>query len=122
MSVLKLAYYDDEKIEEKAIQEYARVLNMPGGKYALLKTAKQIDTSDTPQLTSKYRDINVPTLIIWGREDEVIPLSIGERLQREIPGSKMVVLEECGHIPQEEKPVETLKIISEFLSAEQSHR
>lgn len=88
-SVLKLAYYDDEKIVETAIREHARPVSMPGGRYALFQTAKQLDTSDRLDLTAKYKEINILTLIIWGKEDEVIPLGIEESACKEkftIPG------------------------------------
>ena len=59
----------------------------------------------------------MPTLILWGREDRVIPLEVGERLHEAIGTSRLVVLEECGHMPQGEKPAETLKVIEDFLRA-----
>ena len=46
----------------------------------------------------------MPVLIIWGREDEVVPLEVGENFKRDIPDSQLVVIPHCGHIPLEEEP------------------
>jgi pimeloyl-ACP methyl ester carboxylesterase len=45
-------------------------------------------------------EIKMPTLLIWGRQDRIIPLQLGESMQRAIPGAKLVVLDHCGHAPQ----------------------
>ena len=47
--------------------------------------------------------INQPTLIVWGEDDQVIPIKNGYKLHEAILHSQMVVLRDCGHIPQEEK-------------------
>jgi len=52
---------------------------------------------------------------LWGLEDTVIPLKVGELLHQVIPNSTLRVIEQCGHIPQEEKPDETIALISKFL-------
>jgi pimeloyl-ACP methyl ester carboxylesterase len=55
----------------------------------------------------------MPVLIMWGKNDNWIPLSNGERLAEAIPGSKLKVFENAGHVPMEEIPTET---VSEYLS------
>jgi pimeloyl-ACP methyl ester carboxylesterase len=44
-----------------------------------------------------------------------VPLATGARLEREMPGARLVVLEACGHVPQEERPEESLRIVEAFL-------
>jgi pimeloyl-ACP methyl ester carboxylesterase len=58
--------------------------------------------------------INHPTLIIWGEEDTVIPLHNAEKIYNSIIHSRMVVLKNCGHLPQEEKPELFTVLVSEF--------
>ena len=53
----------------------------------------------------------MPVLIIWGEEDEVVPLEVGENFKRDIPDSELVILPQCGHIPLEEEALETTRII-----------
>lgn len=71
--------------------------------------------SDIEETTRRYPEITVPTLIIWGRYDEVVPLKVGEKLHAAIPNSALEIIENCGHIPQEEKPAETIEKLLIFL-------
>jgi pimeloyl-ACP methyl ester carboxylesterase len=113
--VLKLAYYDDNKISDDAVAAYAKTLDMPGGRYALLQTAKQIVPVDIEGLTLAYHTITVPTLILWGQEDEIVPLEVGKLLHQAIPHSELFILDQCGHHPHEEKADEVLTILENFL-------
>jgi len=59
-------------------------------------------------------DVRVPTLIVWGRGDRWIPVGDADRFAAAIPGSRRVVLENCGHVPQEERPAEIVHLLQEF--------
>jgi pimeloyl-ACP methyl ester carboxylesterase len=54
---------------------------------------------------------------MWGREDLVTPLHFGERLARELPGSKLVVYPRCGHFPMIEAVAASNRDLLEFLDA-----
>jgi len=70
----------------------------------------------TPQFEdAKLASIHAPTLVLWGRQDELIPLASGEKLHDGIAGAKLVVLEQCGHVPEIEKPAEFNQTLLEFL-------
>lgn len=58
-----------------------------------------------------------PTLILWGRQDAIIPAICGEQYQRLLPNSRLAVIDECGHSPQLEKPEEFLRIVQDFLQS-----
>ena len=64
---------------------------------------------------SKVGSIRARTLLIWGRDDEAAPLEVGERFHKAIPQSNLVVIDQCGHVPQIEKPVDFNKALTEFL-------
>ena len=115
--VLRMAYYDPNKITEEQIASYAAPLSEPGARHALLETARQLVPPNFDELVAKYKDIKVPTLIIWGRQDKLIPLKVGELLDRDIPNSTLKVIDECGHAPQEEKPDETIGLVVDFLNS-----
>lgn len=68
-------------------------------------------------LDGRLASIRVPTLVVWGREDEMIPLAAGEQLRDGIAGAQLVVLDHCGHIPHVEKPAEFTRAVLEFLGA-----
>ena len=61
------------------------------------------------------KTIKRPTLIVWGREDGLLPLSDGERFNKDIAGSKLVVFDECGHVPNIEKAMEFNAAVLKFL-------
>jgi len=114
--VLKKCYYYDDKITEEQIDTYAYYGSLPGAREAVVQTAKQIVPGDIDALVAKYKTISVPVLVIWGEEDEVVPLSVGKNFKRDIPNSELVILPKCGHMPPEEEPRETTRVIKQFLS------
>ena len=68
-------------------------------------------------LDASVKTIKHPTLIIWGRQDGLLPLSDGERFNKDIAGSKLVVFEECGHVPNFEKASEFNAAVINFLTS-----
>jgi pimeloyl-ACP methyl ester carboxylesterase len=119
--VLRFVYYNPRLITKEQIDAYTKPIRSPGARQALLQTARQAIPKNIHELTPKYKDICVPTLIIWGEEDKVIPLKIGKMLAEAIPNSKLVVLPEVGHAPQEEAPEKTIPLILEFLESSTSN-
>jgi pimeloyl-ACP methyl ester carboxylesterase len=55
------------------------------------------------------------TLIVWGREDRIVPVECGEQYRRALPGARLVVLERCGHLPSIEQPDAYAKLVLDFL-------
>jgi len=68
-------------------------------------------------LDGRLAGIKHPTLVIWGREDGVLPLSDGQRFQKEIPGAQLLIFEQCGHVPQVEKALDFNAAVLKFLAA-----
>jgi pimeloyl-ACP methyl ester carboxylesterase len=114
--VLKKSYYDKDKVTEEQVDTYAYFGSLPGAAAAVQQTAKQLVPQDIEAFVAQYKTISVPVLIIWGREDEVVPLKIALEFKRDIPNSELIAILHCGHIPLEEKPQETRKAIMEFLN------
>ena len=69
-----------------------------------------------PHLLRRLRTLS--TLIVWGRQDPIVPLSAGEVYHRSIEGSRLAVIEDCGHRPEIEKPDEFVELVEEFLGTE----
>jgi pimeloyl-ACP methyl ester carboxylesterase len=114
---LRRCYYDIKRTTREQMEAYAAPLASPGGRHALLQTVRQCVPANADELISNLNQITVPTFILWGREDRVIPLRVGEFLHQAIPNSTFEIIEQCGHVPQEEKPDETIARISKFLAA-----
>lgn len=66
-------------------------------------------------LDERLGEIKKPTLIIWGKQDRLLPLSDGEKFSKGIAGSEFVVFENCGHVPQVEKALDFNRKVLEFL-------
>ena len=64
-----------------------------------------------------HRLKTLPTLVVWGKEDAIVPLSAGQVYQENIKGSKLAVIDNCGHHPEIEKTEEFLGLVKEFLAA-----
>ena len=80
-------------------------------KHALLETGKQIIPPNIDELTARYQAINVPTLIIWGKQDKIINPIVGDLLDQAIPNSTLKWIDQCGHVPQEEMPEATVLVL-----------
>ena len=112
---LRLAYYDPDKITGQDVAEYANTLYSPAAKHALTKTIEQLVPDNIDEIASRYKTIKMPALIVWCQQDKVVPVVLGLRLHEEMRSSELALFSQCGHMPQEEKPEDTLAAIQAFL-------
>ena len=112
---LRAAYFDQRLVDREHVVRYAPCYQDREARRALVETCRQLVPSDCDEISACYGTLRLPMLLLWGRQDRIVPLSQGERLERAIPGARLTVLEECGHNPQEEKPQETFEIVDGFL-------
>src|SRR4051812_28748638 len=84
-------YYDEKRARETARASRARMQYPQGAirQYAAIMAS--------PSRTADLRDLDVPTLVIHGRADRVVPLSGGERVAETVPGANLLVLHDMGH-------------------------
>jgi pimeloyl-ACP methyl ester carboxylesterase len=68
-----------------------------------------------PRLPGLLSRVSIPTRIVWGANDRLIPLECGQMFNQAIPGSDLVVISDCGHVPQVEKTEEFVKTALDFL-------
>ncbi len=116
--VLRSIVHDPSAISGAQVEGYAEPLRSAPHRSALIKTALAIVPLDLDTLTARYPEIDVPTLLLWGRHDRVVPLSVGEKLLTALPNARLQVLEDCGHLPPEELHRESLEIVESFLRGE----
>jgi len=69
-------------------------------------------------IDERVKKIKAPTLVVWGREDELTPLAMAEAFTQDIAGSKKVVIDKCGHIPQLEKAADFNLALLKFLGGD----
>lgn len=106
--------YNTDAIDERFVESYYRPLKQNGGMEGLICLCKELSSSEF-----KYDDvknINIPTLIMWGEEDKLLKVSDAYNMNKDIKSSKLVVIPKCGHAPQEECPTAVSREIIEFLS------
>jgi pimeloyl-ACP methyl ester carboxylesterase len=113
---LRAAYHDQRLVDREHVARYAPCYQDRDARRALVETCRHLVPPDCDEIPSSYGLIRVPMLLLWGRQDRIVPLSQGERLEKAVPGARLEVIEECGHNPQEEKPQETFGIVDSFLS------
>jgi pimeloyl-ACP methyl ester carboxylesterase len=108
---LREVFYDPSRVTAEEIDEYLAPLERPGETAALLSLRR----SEPPSVFAMAARVQVPTLILWGREDHWLPVERADRFLQAIPGAKLEILEACGHLPQEEQPQAVVKILGRFL-------
>jgi pimeloyl-ACP methyl ester carboxylesterase len=111
---LEKSFYDDAKVTPERVRYYYRPLQTRGGQLAALRARTQARQYPVEQDLGK---INAKTLIIWGADDALIPLAAGQKMNSLIKNSKLVVIEKCGHLPQEEMPERVLAEVVNFIGS-----
>jgi pimeloyl-ACP methyl ester carboxylesterase len=112
---LKAIVFDPASVTEEMVRAYGDPLATRDGLRAALDVGRAIVPTNLGELNARYPEIDVPTLLLWGDHDRVVPLSVAHRLAAELPRARLVVLERCGHTPPEERPDESLEAVSSFL-------
>lgn len=112
---LEDAYYDSGKISDAVIDEYARPIAKPGYWKALISLEKQYYSPAFKEMTKSYGRIHTPVLIIWGKNDTWIPFAQGVKLNEEISGSKLQMIDKCGHNANQECKEEVNPLLVKFL-------
>lgn len=93
---MSLAFFDKTLISEPLAEAVERSLERPGTVAAALAGVRGMHYTE---VESRYRTIDKPTLLLWGREDAVTTLPFAERLSRDLPNARLVVYPRCGHFP-----------------------
>ena len=112
-ALLESLFYDKKMVTAAFVQQvFADHMRNNDG-YTIQRTLAGFGS---PQFEdAKLGFIYAPTLVVWGRQDELIGVASGEKIRDGITGAKLVVFEQCGHVPQIEKPAEFNQALLEFL-------
>jgi 2-hydroxy-6-oxonona-2,4-dienedioate hydrolase len=99
-------------VSEETVRDFMNRMRLPNAKYAFMSTL--LAMRDSQSLSNSLSKIDVPTLLIWGENDRMIPLAYSKEYT-EISRSKLTIIDNCGHTPFVEKPVEFNDIVLKFL-------
>jgi pimeloyl-ACP methyl ester carboxylesterase len=109
---LELAYTNPSVLTETLFERYYELALYPGNRQAMLDRMRATVLKD-PQ--SFLKEIHCPTLLLWGDNDRMIPLSNAQDYLRLMPQASLQVLPNIGHLPQEESANMSLPFLREFL-------
>ncbi len=112
---IALAFYDKKFVTQKLVDATERALERPGATAAALAAVRGQRYS---RIQERYRTIQQPTLLLWGREDVVTPLTYGERLSNELGHARLVVYPRCGHFPMVEAKAPSNTELVTFLGSD----
>ncbi len=105
-------YADPTRIKPELVDRYFELTLREGNRRALRHRMQDVVAGEGAE---RIGQLQQPTLILWGRQDKLIPPAVGQEFQRLIKGSQLVVLDNLGHAPQEEDPVRSVAPVKVFL-------
>lgn len=106
-----LARANHDLITNERVESILRPLTAADAHHSLLATSRAWSAC---RIEQDAHMIIQPTLIVWGEDDKVIPVEDGHTLHDSILHSRLVVLKDCGHVPQEEKSELFIELVTEF--------
>lgn len=110
-SSVRNVYGDPAKVTPGLVDRYYELALRAGNRKALGRRLDQRVSGGE----ARIKDVKVPTLILWGAQDHLIPLDNAKRFAADIAGSKLVVLDGLGHVPQEEDAQKTVEVVRAFI-------
>ncbi|XP_042475114.1 uncharacterized protein LOC122057168 [Macadamia integrifolia] len=119
IAAIRNAWYDANQITTHVLNGYTKPLQVKGWDRALVEytIAMLTDSASVskPPLTERLNEISCPVLIVTGDSDRLVPTWNAKRLSEAIPGSCLEVINNCGHLPHEERVEEFVSIVEKFL-------
>ncbi|MDP2271174.1 MAG: alpha/beta hydrolase [Archangium sp.] len=109
---LTLGFYDPDMVTQHLADEVEKAFARPGTRAGALEAVRGMRFEE---LEPRYKTITVPTLLLWGREDLVTPVSVGEKLVRQLPNAQLKVYPRCGHFPMIEAISASNRDLAAFL-------
>lgn len=109
---LRNIYGDPSRVDDALIDRYYQLALREGNRRALVQRLQQ---NQRGQDAERIGELTLPTLILWGGRDRLVPLSVGRQFQQDIAGSELVVFDDLGHVPHEEDPARTVAPVQAFL-------
>ena len=116
--VLSVVFYNKEMFANPALTDQFFARKMAAGDGYTIQRFIDAVIAGQDMLDNTASGINQPTLIVWGRQDALVPLAIGERYHKDIAGSQLLIIDKCGHVPQLEQSGQFNEGLRRFLAGE----
>jgi len=105
----------DNFVTDEQVTRYWELIRMTDSREAILQQQNSRDT--VAPLESRLGEITIPTLLIWGAQDKLVPLALGTRMNSAIFNSRLIAYSDIGHLPMEEAPARTAAEARAFVEA-----
>ncbi len=105
-------YFDKSKVTDELVDRYFELTLRPGNREAFVNRLKSHGNTSSHDLIQSIRQ---RTLILWGANDLLIPVDHAHRFAEDLPNDTLVIMENTGHCPMEESPLESLEVVMGFL-------
>ena len=105
-------YGDPSKVSTEVVDRYFELTLREGNRRALATRMQHVVPGENAE---RIATLKLPTLILWGGRDRLIPPDAGTYFLQSIAGSRRIVFADLGHVPQEEGPAETVAAVRDFL-------
>jgi pimeloyl-ACP methyl ester carboxylesterase len=109
----------DPAVGDLMVDEFRRIYQSAGARYAFLSSARNIYLEAPYGKQGFYPrlgELERPALFVWGTHDRLVPPAFGRHVSEWLPGAEQVVLQNCGHVPQVECPVQTNELLLDFFA------
>jgi len=118
-AALRLLFHEERLVTHGLVDETLRQRRRPGAMEALAKTvgAMMGPSGQLIDVRTQLAAVGSRRLLVWGRQDRVTPLEQAEQVVATLPGLRLEVIDECGHVPQVEQPAIFARIVLSFLRA-----
>ncbi len=105
-------YYDKSKVDKKLVDRYYELTLRAGNRQGLVDRMTMIVDSIAH---TRISQIQHPTLLLWGKQDFLVPIASAYRFQQDLPNDTLVLLPNLGHVPMEEDPINSLGPVLSFI-------
>jgi pimeloyl-ACP methyl ester carboxylesterase len=113
-SSVRNVFGDPSRVSDPLVDRFYELALREGNRDALIERFRQSVAGEHQRAIAT---ITVPTLILWGERDRLIPVDRAQQFKRDIAGSTLVVLPGLGHVPQQESPEQSLAPVRAWLDA-----
>ncbi|MGB1375932.1 MAG: alpha/beta fold hydrolase [Rhodothermales bacterium] len=106
-------FYDPKHVTDELLDDVIDIITDREKAIRLIKFARAVEKTS---IKDELDQIKAPTLLIWGKQDQITPPDVAETFHAGVPSSELHWIDECGHVPMQEQPAEFNRIYLDFLS------
>jgi len=109
---VRYTFHNDTIVTKSLVDKVYETVNNIRKSISVIKVVR---AANKHNVAEELKRINIPTLLIWGRQDRITPLTVAYRFNDLLPNTKLEVIENCGHAPMMEQPDIFNRILSTYL-------